>query len=55
MIYRLFLFLFVVTSVSAQQTTLADKAQLQSNSIVKNVAFQDIGPTVMSVRVVDLE
>ena len=55
MIYRLFLFLFVVTSVSAQQTMLADKAQLQANSIVKNVAFQNIGPTVMSGRVVDLD
>ena len=54
MIYRLFLFLFVVTSVSAQQTTLADKADLQAHSIVKNVAFKNIGPTVMSGRVVDL-
>jgi len=51
---RFILFLFIVFSVNAQQDLLTQKAQLQSNSIVKNVAFQNIGPTVMSGRVVDL-
>ncbi|MBL7560666.1 glycosyl hydrolase [Olleya sp. YSTF-M6] len=51
---RFILSLFIVFSVNAQQDLLTQKAQLQSNSIVKNVAFQNIGPTVMSGRVVDL-
>ncbi|AXO80948.1 glycosyl hydrolase [Olleya aquimaris] len=51
---RFILSLFIVYSVNAQQDLLTQKAQLQSNSIVKYVAFQNIGPTVMSGRVVDL-
>lgn len=51
---RFILSLFIVFSVNAQQDLLTQKAQLQSSSIVKNVAFQNIGPTVMSGRVVDL-
>ncbi|SDR71072.1 Sortilin, neurotensin receptor 3 [Formosa sp. Hel1_31_208] len=57
-------FFFLVSAVSiAQQTAtsstiieeaLLQKQQFTTTSLVKNVAFENIGPTVMSGRVVDL-
>ncbi len=41
------------SSVNINQT-LDAKRQMQATSLVKNVAFDNIGPTVMSGRVVDL-
>ncbi|QXP60876.1 glycosyl hydrolase [Olleya sp. HaHaR_3_96] len=52
--FRFILSLFIVCSVSAQQSLLTEKADLQANAIVKNIPFTNIGPTVMSGRVVDL-
>lgn len=42
------------TSGVQVQKALAQKQQLVKNSIVKNVPFTNIGPTIMSGRVVDL-
>lgn len=42
------------TSASQVQESLAQKETLTNNSIVKNIAFNNIGPTVMSGRVADL-
>lgn len=60
------LFLFVVlfsaltfaqqpaTSANDVEQGLQQKSQLHKNSLVKNVPFKNIGPTIMSGRVVDL-
>jgi len=43
------------TSAAEVQQALEQKRQLMANSIVQNVPFENIGPTVMSGRVVDLD
>ncbi len=57
-------FAFISFSVFSQQLsshveavikTLNQKENLINNSIVKNIAFENIGPTIMSGRVVDLD
>ena len=45
----------LASSVDAVKQSLEDKAKMTSTSIVKNVPFQNIGPTIMSGRVVDLD
>ncbi|MBL4604677.1 MAG: glycosyl hydrolase [Flavobacteriaceae bacterium] len=59
-----FLFLFISISLFAQQsvtnTTIVKKAiqekeAFTKNSIIKNIAFTNIGPTIMSGRVVDID
>ncbi|OUR93194.1 glycosyl hydrolase [Flavobacteriales bacterium 34_180_T64] len=42
------------TTVETAEKALKDKEQLIENSIVKNVPFNNIGPTIMSGRVTDL-
>ena len=42
------------TSGDAVKKALEQKRQMTKNSLVKNVAFENIGPTIMSGRVVDL-
>ena len=42
-----------VTSSAAMENGLQQKAQLTNNSSVKNLPFKNIGPTIMSGRVVD--
>lgn len=42
------------TSSEAVEQALVQKKVLQDHSLVKNIAFTNIGPTVMSGRVVDL-
>ena len=42
------------TSADVVKNALKDKATLTKNSLVKNIAFENIGPTVMSGRVVDM-
>jgi photosystem II stability/assembly factor-like uncharacterized protein len=42
------------TTVAEVQSALRQKAEMQTNSIVKNVPFSNIGPTIMSGRVTDL-
>lgn len=62
---RLFTFFLSLSilAVNAQQSAtsaetiiqaLEQKSELEKKSIVKNVAFENIGPTIMSGRVVDL-
>lgn len=54
--------LFVITSITAQtpttpdgiQQSLTKKAQMMETSLVKNVKFTNIGPTVMSGRIADI-
>lgn len=56
-------FLGATSSVIAQQTTSANQLEqslkqkeiLTQNSIVKNIEFTNIGPTIMSGRVVDID
>jgi len=43
------------TKPSVIQKSLENKNQLVNSSLVKNVAFTNIGPTVMSGRVVDMD
>lgn len=43
------------TNAQTIQQALTEKQRLQENSIVKNVPFKNIGPTIMSGRVVDLD
>ncbi|RXG18154.1 sortilin (neurotensin receptor 3) [Leeuwenhoekiella aestuarii] len=43
------------TSENALQETLTLKEQMLENSLVKNIPFKNIGPTIMSGRVVDIE
>lgn len=43
------------TSPEILKQALEDKAKMTSNSLVKQVPFENIGPTVMSGRVVDLD
>lgn len=60
---NIFLFLFVISALTYAQppaSTIAEvqqgieqKARLAENSLVKNLPFKNIGPTVMSGRVVD--
>ena len=55
--------LLIAISINAQQTTSANqieqalkqKEALTKNSIVKNIEFTNIGPTIMSGRVVDID
>jgi photosystem II stability/assembly factor-like uncharacterized protein len=47
-------FFTLVLSADAQQDALKLQ-ELQKQSLVKNIAFKNIGPTVMSGRVVDLD
>ncbi|MFT5761669.1 MAG: photosystem II stability/assembly factor-like uncharacterized protein [Polaribacter sp.] len=55
--------LLITLSINAQQTTSADQIEeslnqkdaLTKNSIVKNIEFTNIGPTVMSGRAVDID
>ena len=61
-ILNVFVAFFTLTAI-AQQPTTAQKTQqaltiketLTKTSIVKNIAFKNIGPTVMSGRVVDID
>ena len=61
--YNLFFCAFLTFSLFSQKATestkiqnsLIDKKQLQEKSIVKNVDFQNIGPTIMSGRVADVD
>lgn len=43
------------TSAEAVKQSLQQTEQLDKNSLVKNISFTNIGPTVMSGRVVDLD
>ncbi len=43
------------TSADIIQKGLAQKQQKEENSLVKNVSFENIGPSVMSGRVVDVD
>lgn len=43
------------TSKSVVQNALMKKKQMEESSIVKNIAFTNIGPTVMGGRVVDID
>lgn len=43
------------TPASEVQKALEQKAKMQETSLVKNVPFTNIGPTVMSGRVVDVD
>ena len=43
------------TPVAVVQNGLVQKSELPETSILKNIQFTNIGPTVMSGRVVDLE
>ena len=62
--YKIFsLFLFSFSSIFAQQTatsgsslkaSIEEKKDLINNSVVKNIPFNNIGPTVMSGRITDL-
>ncbi|MFK7748703.1 MAG: WD40/YVTN/BNR-like repeat-containing protein [Kordia sp.] len=63
-ILRTVLFLFLVqfsfaqsnpTSAAKVQDALKEKAKLTEKSTVKNIEFTNIGPTIMSGRVVDLD
>ncbi|MBT8285143.1 MAG: glycosyl hydrolase [Flavobacteriaceae bacterium] len=44
-----------VTKASEVMKGLAEKEQMAFSSLVKNIVFKNIGPTVMSGRVVDLD
>lgn len=43
------------TQANAVQQSLADKEKLTQNSPVKNISFSNIGPTIMSGRVADID
>ncbi|MEN8798141.1 MAG: glycosyl hydrolase, partial [Flavobacteriaceae bacterium] len=43
------------TSAQSIQESLIQKEELQQRSLVKNIRFKNIGPTIMSGRVVDLD
>lgn len=43
------------TKASIVQKSLSDKEQLTQNSIIKNIPFTNIGPTIMSGRVADID
>ena len=43
------------TSAAERMTSFAQRKKLSDKSILKNVAFRNIGPTVMSGRVVDVD
>lgn len=43
------------TNAQKVMDALSKKRELQQNSIVKNVAFENIGPTIMSGRIVDVD
>ncbi|WP_034041976.1 WD40/YVTN/BNR-like repeat-containing protein [Wocania ichthyoenteri] len=43
------------TSVKVLKKAIQQKQELAQNSLVKNVSFDNIGPTIMSGRVVDLD
>ena len=45
----------LATSAETLKSALVEKATLTQSSLVKNVPFENIGPTVMSGRVVDLD
>jgi len=61
--FCLSLFLFSIFSFSQQPATSSDKVRealtqkrtAQQNSLVKNVPFSNIGPSIMSGRVVDID
>jgi len=58
LLYLSCLCLFAQPSVTSEQTVsnaLSVKRQLHENSIVKNVQLENIGPTIMSGRVVDID
>ena len=51
-----FSFLFILSSFGQNLLTpLAQKREMGSESLVRNIRFENIGPTVMSGRVVDLD
>lgn len=43
------------TTAKERMETFAYKQQLQGNSLLKNIEFKNIGPSIMSGRVVDVE
>ena len=57
----LFFFFLICTasSISAQSQNIEEalqlKKQMEANSLLKNISFSGIGPTIMSGRVVDLD
>ena len=62
-IIRVF-FLLITIYASAQQSatdsqvvkkSLQEKQALENTSIIKNVSFSNIGPTIMSGRVADID
>jgi photosystem II stability/assembly factor-like uncharacterized protein len=53
-LYSLILFLSVLTLVEAQEDAMQLET-LKNQSLVKNIKFENIGPTVMSGRVVDVD
>ena len=62
-IIRVF-FLLIIISVSAQQSatdsqvvmkSLQEKQALENTSFIKNIPFSNIGPTIMSGRVADID
>lgn len=63
LLLKYFFLFFSVVALAQQPATSADvvkqslinKEKLTANSIIKNVPFTNIGPTVMSGRVVDLD
>ena len=59
---QLLFFFFLIgttSSISAQSQNIEEalqlKKQMEANSLVKNISFSGIGPTIMSGRVVDLD
>ncbi len=45
----------IATAPEAVTDAIEQKTQMEQNSIVKNIPFKNIGPTVMSGRVVDVD
>lgn len=43
------------TSASTIQSSILEKQRLEETSLVKNINFENIGPTIMSGRVVDVD
>jgi photosystem II stability/assembly factor-like uncharacterized protein len=53
-LYSFFLFLSISFLAEAQQDAM-QLQELKENSLVKNITFETIGPTIMSGRVVDVD
>ena len=53
-LYGLMLFFSILTIAEAQEDAMQLNV-LKNQSLVKNISFESIGPTVMSGRVVDVD